>query len=72
MRRKACIYHLCINRLHMWPIHCICLGKTQVSDVALGCYFHSAAEEDVGAILAIYVNRSPEAHPPPSPFSSPS
>lgn len=38
--------------LHMWPIHCICLGKTEVSDVAVGCYFHSAAEERVGAVLA--------------------
>lgn len=46
------ISSLCVNRLHMWPIHCICLGKTQVSDVATGCYFHGTAEEDVGATLA--------------------
>lgn len=36
----------------MWPIHGVCLGKTQVSDVAVGCCFHSAAEVRVGAILA--------------------
>jgi len=47
----------------MWPIHRICLGKTQVSGVAIGCYFHSTAEEDVGAILAGYVSQSPEAPP---------
>lgn len=47
----------------MWPIHRICLGKTQVSDVAISHYFHSAAEEDVGAIIAGYVNQSPEAPP---------
>lgn len=47
----------------MWPIHHICLGKTQVSDVAIGCYFHSMAEEDVSAVLAGCVNQSPEAPP---------
>lgn len=47
----------------MWPIHCICLGKTQVSGVAIGCWFHSAAEGGVGAILAGNVNLSPEAPP---------
>lgn len=56
----------------MWPVHLIRLGKTQVSVVAIGCYFHSAAEEAVGAIVAAYVNQSPEAPPPPTPFSRPS